>query len=474
MFRGKFNRIHFIGIGGSGMCGIAEVLLNLGYNVSGSDLKESATTKRLRGLGATLFMGHAAANVAGADVVVKSTAVPAENPEIRAAEASHIPVIPRAEMLAELMRMKYGVAIAGTHGKTTTTSMIATCLFQAGMDPTVVIGGRLNTLGSSARRGLGEFMVAEADESDGSFMLLPPTVAVVTNIDPEHLDHWGSMEALVDGFAAFASKVPFYGFAALCLDHPVVQGLLPRLRRRVVTYGLSASAEVRGDNIVFDGMSTRFRVWWKDQPLGEIQLGMPGGHNVANALAAIAVGLELDIPFAQLQAALQGFAGVDRRFSVRAEGPLVGGTSEDVVTLIDDYGHHPAEIRATLSAAIGAWPGRRVIAVVQPHRYSRVADLFEDFARCLNAATHVVVTPLYSAGEAPIPGIDHTHLALRLSELGHRSVYAADSLDEATAHLRALLRPGDVVLTLGAGDVNRVLADLASSLIPRTLPGQSP
>ena len=386
------------------------------YNVSGSDLKESATTKRLRGLGATLFMGHAAENVAGADVVVKSTAVPAENPEIRAAEASHIPVIPRAEMLAELMRMKYGVAIAGTHGKTTTTSMIATCHFQAGMDPTVVIGGRLNTLGSSARRGLGEFMVAEADESDGSFMLLPPTVAVVTNIDPEHLDHWGSMEALVDGFAAFASKVPFYGFAALCLDHPVVQGLLPRLRRRVVTYGLSASAEVRGDNIVFDGMSTRFRVWWKDQPLGEIQLGMPGGHN-----------------------------------------------TNWVMTL-----------SFALSAAIGAWPGRRIIAVVQPHRYSRVADLFEDFARCLNAATHVVVTPLYSAGEAPIPGIDHTHLALRLSELGHRSVYAADGLDEATAHLRAMLRPGDVVLTLGAGDVNRVLADLASSLIPRTLPGQSP
>ena len=474
MFRGKVNRIHFIGIGGSGMCGIAEVLLNLGFTVTGSDLKESATTRRLAGLGGLIFLGHHAAHVDGADVVVKSTAVPSDNPEIRAAEAAHIPVIPRAEMLAELMRMKYGVAVAGTHGKTTTTSMIATCLSRAGLDPTIVIGGRLDVLGSSARRGLGEFMVAEADESDGSFMLLAPTVAVVTNIDPEHLDHWGTMEALVEGFAAFAGKVPFYGFAALCLDHPVVQGLLPRLRRRVVTFGLSPQAEVRGDNIVQDGLGTRFRAWWRGVPLGEIHLGMPGTHNVLNALAALAVGLELDLPFDVLQASLQGFAGVDRRFSVRADRPLASAPDEAPITLIDDYGHHPAEIRATLTAASGAWPGRRITAVVQPHRYTRVRDLLDDFARSCHAVGHVIVVPMYSAGEKPIPGIDHHRLAARMGELGHRGVVAVDSLDAATSAIRQGMRPGDVVITLGAGDVNRILPELATLLAPLPLPADLP
>ncbi len=473
MFRGKVQRIHFIGIGGSGMCGIAEVLLNQGYAVSGSDQKESANTRRLRGLGGQIFIGHDAANVAGADVVVKSTAVPPENPEIVAAEDAYIPVIPRAEMLAELMRMKYGIAVAGTHGKTTTTSMVATCLYAAGLDPTVVIGGRLDVFGSSARRGAGEFMLAEADESDGSFMMLAPTVAVVTNIDPEHLEHWGTMEALVEGFVAFASKVPFYGFDVLCLDHPVVQSLIPRMRRRVVTYGLSTQAEVRGDNIVFEGVNTRFRVWRRDVALGEVQLGMPGAHNVSNALAAIAVGLELDVPFERLQRALQGFGGVDRRFSVRAERPLAAHPDAAAVTLIDDYGHHPAEIRATLTAAAGAWPSRRVIAVFQPHRYSRVSALLDDFARCFNAASQVLVCPIYGAGEAPTPGLDQHRVASHIAHHGHRHVVALEGLDRATAWLQSNLRPGDVVITLGAGDVNRVLTDLSAALAPPASPPSS-
>lgn len=476
MFRGKVRRVHFVGIGGSGMCGIAEILLNQGFAVTGSDAKESANTRRLRALGGTIFLGHDAAQVEGADVVVRSTAIPASNPEIRAAEQRHVPVIPRAEMLAELMRMKYGIAVAGTHGKTTTTSMIGTCLYGAGLDPTVVIGGRLDVFGSSARRGAGEFMLAEADESDGSFMLLAPTVAVVTNIDPEHLEHWGTMDALVEGFLAFASKVPFFGFAVMCLDHPVVQGLLPRLRRRVVTYGLSTQAEVRGDNIVFDGMNTRFRVLRRDVPLGEIQLGMPGRHNVSNALAALAVGLELDVPFEALARGLQGFGGVDRRFSVRADRPLAGAPDGAAVTLVDDYGHHPAEIQATLTAAAGAWPNRRLIAVFQPHRYSRVASLMDDFARCMNAASTVVVCPLYGAGEAPIPGVDHHKLAASLSHHGHRSVLAVESLEAAAEHVGDMLRPGDLVITLGAGDVNRVLTLLGDRLAapPDTISQRSP
>jgi len=466
MFRGKFRRIHFVGIGGSGMCGIAEVLLSLGFAVSGSDQKESANTRRLRDLGGQILIGHVAANVAGADVVVRSTAVRGDNVEILAAEAQLIPVIPRAEMLAELMRMKYGVAVAGTHGKTTTTSMIATCLYAAGLDPTVVIGGRLDTLGSSARRGAGEFMLAEADESDGSFMLLAPTVAVVTNIDPEHLEHWGTMDALVEGFVAFASKVPFYGFDVLCLDHPVVQSIIPRMRRRVVTYGLSTQAEVRGDNVVFDGLNTHFRAWRRGEVLGVVQLGMPGAHNVSNALAALAVGLELDVPFSRLQSALQGFAGVDRRFSVRAEGPLRAAPDAAAVTLIDDYGHHPAEIRATLTAAAGAWPNRRVIAVFQPHRYSRVVALLDDFARCFNAASQVLVCPVYAAGEPAVPGVDAARVAAHIAHHGHRAVLPMDSLESAASWLADALRPGDVVLTLGAGDVNRVLTELSSLLLP--------
>jgi UDP-N-acetylmuramate--alanine ligase len=461
MFRGKVQRIHFVGIGGSGMSGIAEVLITQGYSVTGSDMNEGQAVKRLRKLGGTIFIGHDPSQVEGAHVVVKSTAVPMTNPEIAAAEAAQIPVIPRAEMLAELMRMKYGLAVAGTHGKTTTTSMLATCLHGAGLDPTIVIGGRLDSMGSSARLGAGEFMVAEADESDGSFMLLDPTIAVITNIDPEHLEHWGSMDSLVDGFCDFANKVPFFGFATLCLDHPVVQSLLPRIRRRTVTYGFNAQADVRGENMRFNGIEALVDVSWRDQPMGTVRLNMPGRHNVSNALAAIAVGLELDIPFKQLSESLDGFSGVDRRFSVRAEVDIGG---DNPIRIIDDYGHHPTEIKATLQAAARAWTGQRVIAVFQPHRFTRVRDLFDDFVRSFNHATEVVVCPIYRAGEQPIDGLDHHRLAQGMIEHGHRGVLAVDSLEEATAALQHNRQPGDIVITLGAGDVNKVCSQLEAAL----------
>lgn len=461
MFRGKVQRVHFVGIGGSGMSGIAEVLITQGYTVTGSDMKEGQAVQRLRKLGGTIFIGHDPAHIQGAHVVVKSTAVPMSNPEISAAESAQIPVIPRAEMLAELMRMKYGLAVAGTHGKTTTTSMLATVMHHAGLDPTIVIGGRLDSMGSSARLGAGEFMVAEADESDGSFMLLAPTVAVITNIDPEHLDHWGSMDALVNGFCEFANKVPFFGFATLCLDHPVVQSLLPRIRRRTVTYGFNAQADVRGENLRLDGISAQVDVRWRGEPMGTLSLNMPGRHNVSNALASVAVGLELDIPFERIADGLDGFSGVDRRFSVRAEVDVGGGKP---VTIIDDYGHHPTEIRATLQAAANAWTGQRVIAVFQPHRYTRVRDLFDDFVRCFNHATEVVVCPVYRAGEAPIEGIDHHQLAQGMIEHGHHGVFVVEDLDEAAVLLTKNRLPGDIIITLGAGDVNRVCTDLEAAL----------
>ena len=464
MFRGKIHHIHFVGIGGTGMSGIAEVLLTMGFSVTGSDLGEGKAVRRLRRLGALVHLGHDPALVDGVDVVVKSTAIPEHNVEIQAARGRKIPVIPRAEMLGELMRMKYGIAVAGTHGKTTTTSMLARCLQVAELDPTVVIGGRLDSMGSSARHGAGDFMVAEADESDGSFLLLDPTITVVTNIDPEHLDHWGSEEALVDGFATFASRVPFFGFATLCLDHPKVQTLIPRIQRPVATYGLSAQADVRGVNLRTQGLRSTFEVRWGRQPMGELTLGMPGRHNVLNALAAVTVSLELGVPFARITEALQDFSGVDRRFSVRAEGPLQAAPEGEAVTVIDDYAHHPTEIRATLSAAAEAWPRRRVVAVFQPHRYTRVRDLLDDFARCFNHASHVVVCPVYPAGERPIEGIDHGRLARLLRQHGHTSVHPVDDLEAAVTHLASELRPGDVVVTLGAGSVNQVCSPLAQAL----------
>ncbi len=456
MFRGKFRRIHFIGIGGSGMSGIAEVLLNMGFSVSGSDLKEGPVVARLRGLGGGIHIGHAPGNVDGADVVVRSTAVQDDNPELIAALVAKVPVIPRAEMLAELMRMKYGIGVAGTHGKTTTTSMVAKLLHNAGFDPTVVIGGKLDTFGSSARLGAGEYLVAEADESDGSFLLLDPTVAIITNIDPEHMEHWGEFERLVDGFVTFANKVPFYGFSAVCLDHPVVQRILPRLRRRTLTYGMAAQADYRADRVRQSGRQLQFRVWRHGEPLGDLHLDQPGRHNVLNALAATAVAMELDVPFAQVQAGLHGFGGVDRRFSERAD---VGG-----VVIVDDYAHHPVEIQATLSAAAEGYDDRRIIAVFQPHRYSRVASLMEDFCQCFNSASVVLVLPVYAAGEAPIEGASQAALVHGMSERGHRGVQPVGSVDEAVEALFAMVRPGDLVITLGAGDVNRACGLLAARL----------
>ncbi|HCH62492.1 MAG: UDP-N-acetylmuramate--L-alanine ligase [Deltaproteobacteria bacterium] len=460
MFRGKIQRIHFVGIGGSGMSGIAEVLVTQGYAVTGSDLNESSAIERLRTLGATIHIGHDPGYINDVDVVVKSTAIPDRNVEIRAAHALKIPVIPRAEMLGELMRMKYGLAVAGSHGKTTTTSMLARCLHHAGLDPTIVIGGRLDSIGSSARLGAGEFLVAEADESDGSFLTLDPTVAVVTSIDPEHMEHWGSFERLLDGFVQFTNKVPFFGFATLCLDHPNVQALLPRIRRRVITYGLTTQADCRAEDITPSGEQSAFTVVWHDQPLGRVTLGMPGRHNVENALAAITVGLELGVAFTDLQAALDGFKGVDRRFSIRHRI----GSGTDEVTIIDDYGHHPAEISATLAGAAEAWPHRRLIAVFQPHRYTRVRDLLDDFARSFNQANHVVACPIYRAGEKPIEGLDALRVAAALRNHGHRSVQPVTSLAEAGEHLASVVQPGDVVITLGAGDVNTVCGRLAEHL----------
>jgi UDP-N-acetylmuramate--alanine ligase len=452
MFRGKVRQIHFVGIGGIGMSGIAEVLLNLGYQITGSDMKVGASVKRLRKLGAIVHIGHEAENLGDSDVLVKSTAVGMDNPEVQAALDAHVPVIRRAEMLAELMRMKHGVAIAGTHGKTTTTSMLATVVAEAGLDPTVVIGGRLNAIGTNARLGRGDWLVAEADESDGSFLHLDPTVAIVTNIDPEHLEHYGSMSSLVETFVTFANKVPFYGFAVVCLDHPVVQDILPQLRRRVVTYGLNRQADFRAENLRFEGLNAYFDVFKGEECLGAIVLEMPGTHNVQNALATIAAAMEMDIAFDVVVRGIAAFAGVERRFTVRGE--------HQGAIIVDDYAHHPVEIQATLDGAVAGFPDRRIIAVFQPHRYSRVKDLQADFCRCFNRADHVVVCPVYAAGETPIEGVDHHSLLDGIKRHGHRSVVAVDSLEEAVQHIRKELGDNDLIVTLGAGNVNQICSEL--------------
>ncbi len=453
MFRGKVRGIHFVGIGGIGMSGIAEVLVNLGFDVTGSDLRDSPTVERLRELGARVTVGHDPANIAATDVVVRSTAVGMDNPECRAAVELGIPVIRRAEMLAELMRLKYGIAVAGTHGKTTTTSMLATCLAAGGLDPTVVIGGRVDNLGgSNAKLGTGEYLVAEADESDGTFNELSPTVTIVTNIDPEHLDHHGSVQGLESAFADFANRVPFYGFSVLCLDHPRVQEILPNVRRPVVTYGFARNADFRASPPQFRGMESKFRLYYREKALGDITLGMPGRHNVQNATGAIAAAMELSIPFDQIQSGLHHFSGVQRRFTVVGEP---GG-----VILVDDYAHHPVEIEATLSAAESAWPDRRVVAVFQPHRYTRVKDLFYEFCSAFNHASDVLVCPVYAAGESPLEGIDHLHIAAEMRDRGHRGTRPIDSLEEAVEVLASEVREGDIVVSLGAGNVNQVVKEL--------------
>src|SRR5216117_949171 len=418
MFK-RYQQIHFVGIGGAGMSGIAEILLNLGYRVTGSDIRRSETIERLEALGAKVFIGHEAAHV-------------------QVARQRAIPVIPRAEMLAELMRLKCGIAVAGTHGKTTTTSMVGAVLAEGRYDPTIIVGGRVTSFGSNVRLGQGEFLVAEADESDGSFLKLAPTIAVVTTIDAEHLDHYGTLEALQEAFAAFVAKVPFYGAAVLCLDQPNIQRLIPRLEKRVITYGLESSADLVARRLQLSGMTSRFEVYQRGALLGECALAIPGRHNVLNALAAIGVGLDLEIPFVTIGKALAAFAGVQRRFQVRG--------TVDRVTVVDDYGHHPVEIRATLAAAKAGFDCR-IVTVFQPHRYTRTKHLFEEFLTAFNEADVLIVMDIYPAGEAPIAGVT-----------------AADLAEGIGAHVCEITRPGDIVLTLGAGDVSQLGPEILQRL----------
>jgi UDP-N-acetylmuramate--alanine ligase len=456
MYVRRVQRVHFVGVGGVGMSGIAEVLANLGYEVSGSDLKESESTRRLAQMGCRISIGHRAENVAGAQVVVYSSAVRRQNPEVVAAKAAGIPVIPRAEMLAELMRLKFGIAVAGAHGKTTTTSMIAQMLSESGLDPTVVIGGRLDSLGSNAKLGQGEYLVAEADESDGSFLKLSPSIAVVTNIDPEHLDHYtGGIEEIKETFLSFINKIPFYGAAILCLENEHLQALLPRVEKRTITYGLSPQADLCARDIMLERFDSRFEVLRGGELLGRIELAMPGEHNVRNCLAAVAVGLELGVDFGRIREALHHFKGVQRRFQPRGE---IGG-----VLVIDDYGHHPAEVRATLAAARRGF-NRRLLVAFQPHRYTRTRDLLADFATSFYDADHLVVTDIYAAGEDPIPGIDSAGLVDALREHGHKSVVHVPQKDRVAEHLISRVSPGDMVVTLGAGDIWTAGRDLLAHL----------
>ena len=443
--------IHFVGIGGIGMSGIAEVMHNLGYAVQGSDIAQNANVDRLRTLGIRVEVGHRAENLGDARVVVISSAVKADNPEVAAARKAMMPVVRRAEMLAELMRLKWAIAVGGTHGKTTTTSLIASVLDAASLDPTVINGGIINAYGTNARLGEGDWMVVEADESDGTFIRLPATIAVVTNIDPEHLDFYGDFDALKAAFRTFVDSIPFYGFATLCIDHPEVQALIPHLSdRKIITYGLGPVANVRGENVTLDISGANFDVAISDRITGgerrieNIQVPMFGHHNVLNALAAIAVGVELGVDDDTIRDGLAKFTGVKRRFTKTGE--------VDGITVIDDYGHHPVEISAVLKAARSAAPGR-VIAVVQPHRYSRLAALFEDFCTCFNDADHVVVADVYPAGEAPIEGMDRDGLINGLHAHGHSQVTALLSPKHLAAVIDDIAQPGDLVVCLGAGNI---------------------
>jgi len=446
MFK-RIRHIHFVGIGGIGMSGIAEVLHNLGYAVSGSDGRESENTRHLVSLGIPVAIGHDAAHLGEADVVVRSSAVAPDNVELAEARRRLVPVIQRAEMLAELMRMKYGVAVAGTHGKTTTTSMVATVLARGGLDPTIVIGGRLNALGTNAKLGRGDFLVAEADESDGSFLKLSPTIAVVTTVDAEHLDYYRDLAHIQDTFVEFINKVPFYGLAVLCLDQPNIQSLLPRVEKRYVTYGLRSQADFQARDLVFQGMTSAFTVAWKGQLLGQVQLRVPGVHNVYNALAATAVGLDLDLEFAAIAAALGEFTGVARRFQVLGEA---GG-----ITVVDDYAHHPAEIQATLNAAKTGF-GQNLIAVFQPHRYTRTQALLPEFFTAFYQADQLFVTEIYPAGERPIPGVRGEQIAQGAREHSHKNVHFVPAKEELPERVLAVARPGDMVLVMGAGDIWRI------------------
>jgi len=458
----KPQRLHFVGIGGIGMSGIAEVLLNLRVRVTGSDLHDSPLIERLRSLGGEVWIGHDPAHVHGSEAVVVSAAVRADNPEVVEARRLRIPVLPRAEMLAELMRLKFGVAVAGSHGKTTTTSMIAQVLYSAGLDPTLVIGGRLNILGSNARLGSGELMVVEADESDGSFLHLAPAIAVVTNIDREHLDHYANFAALQQAFADFLNKVPFYGLGVVCADDPGTRAILPRLERRLLTYALNSDADLRARGLRVEKDATVYLLARRGEEIGEIRLRVPGRHNVANSLAAAAVGLELGVEPAALCLALSQFSGADRRLQARGEpaGILV----------VDDYGHHPTEIRATLAGARERW-NRRTLVLFQPHRYTRVAALAEEFAGCFTDADVVIATDIYPAGEAPMADVSGRDLAARIAARHGGEVVHVHGVSEAVEEALRRARPGDLVLVLGAGDISRAASLLLERLAPAAARG---
>ena len=468
----NIGTLHFVGIGGIGMSGIAEILHNLGYEVQGSDIAESANVKRLRDLGIQVAIGHAAENISNAQVIVISSAVKRDNPEVQAARAKLIPVVRRAEMLGELMRLKWSIAVGGTHGKTTTTSLIAAVLDAAEMDPTVINGGIINAWGTNARLGDGDWMVCEADESDGTFLKLPAAIAVVTNIDPEHLDHYGTFDNLRKAFVDFVENIPFYGFAALCIDHAEVQAMIPRVSdRRIITYGFSPQADVRGENVSSGDGGTTFDVVISNRKTGEIRhieglkLAMYGLHNVLNALSAVAIASEMGLSDAVLNRAFSEFKGVKRRFT---QTGVVDGT-----TIIDDYGHHPVEIAAVLKAARQVTK-ERVIAVVQPHRYTRLRDLFEDFCTCFNDADAVIVADVYAAGETPIEGIDKDSFVAGLRERGHRTVIALDGPDALAGTIDGMAGEGDFVVCLGAGSISAWANALPGQLRAlRGLPGEA-
>lgn len=460
MFR-KTQQIHLVGIGGAGMSGIAEVLLTMGYKVTGSDLQTSDTTRRLEELGGKIFIGHQESNVGEAQVVVISSAVAAVNPEVVAAKTRQIPVIPRAEMLAELMRLKFGVAIAGAHGKTTTTSMVANVLAQGGLDPTMVIGGKVNALGSHARLGRGELLVAEADESDGSFLRLSPTIVAVTNLDREHLDHYGSMERINESFLEFINKIPFYGLAVLCADDERLRALFPHIVKRYHTYGLhereGVSPDFKATDISLKQWGGEFRAHFRGKSLGPFRLAVPGIHNVSNALAAIAIGVELEIPVDLIRKGLAAFTGVERRFHLRGE---TGG-----IMVVDDYGHHPTEVRATLAAAKQGWD-RRLVVLFQPHRYTRTRDCVEDFAHAFDHADQLFITEIYAAGEQPIPGVSGEKLVETIRAAGHSSVTFIERKESMPDQVLPHLKPGDLVLTLGAGDIWKAGTGILARLEP--------
>jgi UDP-N-acetylmuramate--alanine ligase len=465
MYLKKYH-IHFVGIGGIGMSGIAELLLNLGYKVSGSDLKPSDITDRLRSLGGVVYEGHGADRVQGADVVVVSSAVKPDNPEVAAAQRASIPVIPRAEMLAELMRLKYSIAVAGAHGKTTTTSMVAAVLASGELDPTVVIGGKLIGVGTNAVLGRGDFIVAEADESDGSFLRYSPAIAVVTNIDREHLDFYPDLGAIQQVFLEFIDRIPFYGLAVLCLDNEAIQELIPQIKKRYTTYGLTSQADFQIRQVAFEGRRSRFSIFRKRKRLGRFRLNLPGIHNVTNAAASIAVGVELDIPLDRIQSALENLGGVQRRLEIKGEA---GG-----VTVVDDYGHHPTEIKMTLQAARECWPDRRMVVVFQPHRFTRTRALFDEFTRAFYQSDVLTVLPIYAASEEPIDGVSGRSLCDGIKAHGHKHTVYAEGRSQAAAYLETVLAPGDLLLTLGAGDVWKVGEELLRKMRLSVPPGGSP